>query len=230
MTTDPAIPSSAPSTPPQTVSKDDSTRNCAATSRREAPTARRMPTSRVRSATLASMMFMIPIPPTSRLMAAMAPVTTLKMRCVRSFWRRISRGTTTSTGAPPVVRCTTRRATSAAGRDLGRVVHPQDDLVDAVRPRVAAAVQGGQGDEDRAVDVARADGAGPVALGGAALDDTHHLEPVAAHLDPLAARGRRAGNRRVATEAPSTATRLRSWTSRSVTKRPAEIRSRAAAA
>ena len=46
------------------------------------------------------MMFMIPIPPTSRLIAATAPVTTLKTRCVRSRWRRISRGTTTSGAAP----------------------------------------------------------------------------------------------------------------------------------
>ena len=39
-------------------------------SRRVAPEARRMPISRVRSVTVASMMFMIPMPPTSRLMAA----------------------------------------------------------------------------------------------------------------------------------------------------------------
>jgi hypothetical protein len=38
-----------------------------------APTARRMPTSRVRSEILASIMFMIPIPPTSRELPAIEP-------------------------------------------------------------------------------------------------------------------------------------------------------------
>jgi hypothetical protein len=47
--------------------------NYAATSLRRAPRARRIPTSRVRSATLASIMFMIPIPPTSRLTLIVLP-------------------------------------------------------------------------------------------------------------------------------------------------------------
>ena len=42
-------------------------------SRRLAPSARRMPISRVRSVTVASMMFMIPMPPTTSEMPAMAP-------------------------------------------------------------------------------------------------------------------------------------------------------------
>src|SRR5206468_601452 len=49
----------------------DSARNWSRMSRRFAPIARRMPISRVRSVTETSMMFMIPIPPTSSDTAAM---------------------------------------------------------------------------------------------------------------------------------------------------------------
>ena len=48
---------------------------------RRAPTALRMPISRVRSVTVTSMMFVIPMPPTSRLMAATAPSSTVNV-CV----------------------------------------------------------------------------------------------------------------------------------------------------
>jgi len=44
-------------------------------SRRFAPSARRMPISRVRSVMVASMMFMMPMPPTIREIAAMEPST-----------------------------------------------------------------------------------------------------------------------------------------------------------
>ena len=54
-----------------------STRNCPTISRRGAPMDFLMPISRVRSVTVTSMMFMIPIPPTSRAMPAMPPSTTL---------------------------------------------------------------------------------------------------------------------------------------------------------
>ncbi len=54
------------------VSTTASTRNCTRMSRSRAPIDMRMPISRVRSATLTSMMFMTPMPPTSRLMAATA--------------------------------------------------------------------------------------------------------------------------------------------------------------
>ena len=46
-------------------------RNCLKTSRLRAPTARRRPISRVRSVTETSMMFMMPMPPTTSEMAAM---------------------------------------------------------------------------------------------------------------------------------------------------------------
>jgi len=45
-----------------------------------APTARRTPISRMRSRTVASMMFIMPIPPTRREMPAIEPMTMLKSR------------------------------------------------------------------------------------------------------------------------------------------------------
>ena len=62
-----------PTSPPSEDSTTASTRNCSSTSRASAPMARRTPISRVRSVTLTSMMFMMPMPPTSRLTAATAP-------------------------------------------------------------------------------------------------------------------------------------------------------------
>ena len=58
-----------------------------------APMARRMPISRVRSVTVASMMFMMPIPPTTRLMPAMDPSTMLNVRLVASACLRSASGT-----------------------------------------------------------------------------------------------------------------------------------------
>ena len=48
-----------------------------------APRARRMPISRVRSVTVASMMFMIPMPPTSSEIDAIVPRMMLNWRAVR---------------------------------------------------------------------------------------------------------------------------------------------------
>ena len=62
-----------PIKPPSAASTTASIRNCSSTSRSSAPIARRRPISRVRSVTLTSMMFMMPIPPTNRLTAATAP-------------------------------------------------------------------------------------------------------------------------------------------------------------
>ena len=58
--------------PPIIVSVSASTRNCPIITPGLAPSALRMPISLVLSATDTSMMFMIPIPPTSNEMAAMA--------------------------------------------------------------------------------------------------------------------------------------------------------------
>ena len=59
-----------------------------------APIARRTPISRVRSITLASMMFMMPMPPTSNEIDAIATITISKMRCVRRCSARSSAGET----------------------------------------------------------------------------------------------------------------------------------------
>ena len=59
--------------PPNVESTIASNRNCIMTSLANAPIAKRMPISRVRSVTDTSMMFMMPMPPTTRLTAAIAP-------------------------------------------------------------------------------------------------------------------------------------------------------------
>src|ERR1051325_4216104 len=62
-----------PARPPRMASTTDSTRILMKMSLVAAPTDLRMPISRTRSEMLASMMFMMPMPPTSRLMPAMSP-------------------------------------------------------------------------------------------------------------------------------------------------------------
>ena len=51
-------------------------------SRRFAPIARRIPISRVRSVTVASMMFMMPMPPTTSEIAAMSPMKSMNISLV----------------------------------------------------------------------------------------------------------------------------------------------------
>ena len=70
-------------------------------SRRLAPMARRTPISRVRSRMAASMMFMIPIPPTRREMEAMASITVLKSCSVRFCCASSSAGTMTLKSPAP---------------------------------------------------------------------------------------------------------------------------------
>ena len=65
MLVDAANPSRTPTKPPTRLSVTASATNCRRTSRARAPTARRTPISRVRSVTDSSMMFMMPMPPTS---------------------------------------------------------------------------------------------------------------------------------------------------------------------
>ena len=60
-----ANPIAMPMPPPNRLSTTASTRNCSSTSRPRAPIAIRNPISRVRSVTETSMMFMMPMPPTS---------------------------------------------------------------------------------------------------------------------------------------------------------------------
>src|ERR1041384_1629721 len=70
---EPAKPTATPRRPPSMLIATLSTRNCVSTSEPRAPMAMRMPISRVRSVTETSMMFMMPMPPTSRETPAMLP-------------------------------------------------------------------------------------------------------------------------------------------------------------
>ena len=63
-------PMAMPSRPPLRQSTTASMRNCAWMSRPRAPSALRRPISRVRSVTDTSMMFMMPMPPTTSEIAA----------------------------------------------------------------------------------------------------------------------------------------------------------------
>ena len=64
-------------TPPMALRIAASTRNWVTISRRGAPMDFLMPISRVRSVTVTSMIFMMPMPPTSRAIPAIPPSTTL---------------------------------------------------------------------------------------------------------------------------------------------------------
>jgi hypothetical protein len=72
-----AAPAITPRTPPAIVIKVLSVRNCSVIDRSVAPTARRKPISLVRSTTDASIMFMMPVPPTSSDSIVTLPRTTL---------------------------------------------------------------------------------------------------------------------------------------------------------
>src|SRR5882672_6354160 len=88
------MPRPMPINPPMTLNVTASTRNCTRMSPPRAPTAMRMPISRVRSVTLTSMMFMMPMPPTMSDTLAMAPNKMDMMRevevaiCISSNWLR----------------------------------------------------------------------------------------------------------------------------------------------
>src|SRR5438270_1983886 len=78
-TLDPATPKRAPRIPPARPSTDASTKNWRRITRGRAPKALRSPISRTRSVTDTSMMFITPIPPTSREMPAMPPSRTVSV-------------------------------------------------------------------------------------------------------------------------------------------------------
>ena len=73
-----------PATPPASEMATASARNCRMTSRARAPTARRRPISRVRSVTESSVMFMMPMPPTTSDTAATAASSHVIVRLARS--------------------------------------------------------------------------------------------------------------------------------------------------
>ena len=98
-----------------------------------APMARRMPISRVRSITLASMMFMIPMPPTSSEIDAIATITISKMRCVRRCSASSSAGETMVKSPALAVRHVEQPAQQRCrGRHVRARLHLQVDAVDLV--------------------------------------------------------------------------------------------------
>ncbi len=76
-------PAAVPNAPPIAETAAASIRNCVMIVRRFAPSARRIPISRVRSRTETSMMFMIPMPPT-RSVISPTPIATPKSAPVSS--------------------------------------------------------------------------------------------------------------------------------------------------
>jgi len=88
-----ATPRMIPITPPLRERVRASTRNCMRIAQVLAPTAMRMPISRVRSVTETSMIFMIPMPPTRRETEAMAPsssdMTRVDCSAAWSIWVRL---------------------------------------------------------------------------------------------------------------------------------------------
>ena len=99
-----------------------SVKNCTRMSPRLAPTALRRPTSRVRSVTLTSMMFMMPMPPTSSEMAAMLPSKVVKVLEVEVTLLRMSAWLRTrkSLSAPAASLCRDRMiaVTCACARSI----------------------------------------------------------------------------------------------------------------
>ena len=91
------MPIAIPTMPPKRLSVSASVTNCFTMSPAVAPTARRMPISRVRSVTETSMMFITPIPPTSSEMPAMLPsrsesvLLTSVAASIRSSWLWITK-------------------------------------------------------------------------------------------------------------------------------------------
>src|SRR2546430_2905624 len=82
-------PVTTPRKPPAKEISTASMTNWRTMSERRAPMARRTPISRVRSRMAANMMFMMPIPPTSREMEAMATMTVLKSCSVRFLGQKL---------------------------------------------------------------------------------------------------------------------------------------------
>jgi 2-amino-4-hydroxy-6-hydroxymethyldihydropteridine diphosphokinase len=75
----PAIPTPRPRMPPMMLVMTAYTRNCTTMFRRVAPTARLTPISRVRSRTVTSITLATPMPPTTRLIAAMAAISLVRV-------------------------------------------------------------------------------------------------------------------------------------------------------
>ena len=150
---DSTTPATTPTRPPAHEISVASSRNWRTIARRGAPTARRTPISRVRSRTLASMMFMMPMPPTSSEIEAIATITSSKMRCVRRCSASSSDGTTMREVVGAVVRLAEQPADHARRRH-GRVRrrHLQVDAVDLVLALALAVLEAQDRRAQRHVD------------------------------------------------------------------------------
>ena len=83
-----AVPMAMPMRPPMRQTTMASVMNCMRISRRRAPSALRMPISRVRSVTVMSIMFITPIPPTS---SEIPPIAASTRLIVVKIWLRDAR-------------------------------------------------------------------------------------------------------------------------------------------
>ena len=117
-----ATPTTIPTSPPSSDSVSASIRNWAMTSRPRAPIALRIPISRVRSRTDTSMMFMIPIPPTtseieaipaSRIVSVVVTADTVLRSCA---WSWIVKSSVPSAAIP--WRCSRALWISALARSI----------------------------------------------------------------------------------------------------------------
>ena len=97
-----ASPTSRPTLPPTRVTRLASVRNCRKMSRWRAPTAMRMPISRVRSLTVISITFITPIPPTTSETAAIRPsIMAMLLRVAASAWMRAAALPMPKSSRPP---------------------------------------------------------------------------------------------------------------------------------
>ena len=150
-----------PTNPPINESVTASTRNCTRMSLRRAPTAMRRPISRVRSVTETSMMFMMPIPPTSSAIDATAESSSVRMRWLAARASVISERLRTrkSSSSPGPMRWRSRSrgvdGLFGFGHPVGAHGLDHDDA-DRVRPGAGARpedafARGGDGDQDNVV-------------------------------------------------------------------------------
>ena len=159
----PTNPTMSPMTPPMRLITTASTRNWTTMSRRVAPTARRTPISRVRSRTVTSITLATPMPPTTRLMAAMAAISLVRVLVLdetademelastisKSFWSLVAR--------PCCVRSVASTAVSSESFGAGLRLHADGGDVGVERHQ--ATLDGRERHDDRGVHRAEAQAA-----------------------------------------------------------------------
>ena len=189
-----ATPRTIPDPPPSSEMSDASMMNWLRISRRRAPTARRTPISLVRSRTEASMMFMMPIPPTSNEMPAMQPITRLNIRWVRRLCSSSASGHHQLPVGSPRVQAVQQRPHGRRGQ-AGRRSRPEahHDLVQgrAVGLPLQLALHGRHRRQDLVGRIAQRHALEGDAAPHLAGQHPHDLEPEVVDLDAPADRRRR---------------------------------------